>query len=256
MFEIKELIVPGQKSRPKEPAVNALPEPVPRPYQGAAFRMMIVGPSGVGKSNVFVNLLVRAYNNVFTNVYIFCPTFFNDSTLIKLVTPGQDTGESFLTQDDIFVESDAKLIAERVDEIKKHIDEQFALYEKDKPGEPLPKTLMVFDDLTNEIYNAPFLKNLFTKGRKHEISIIIITNKYRVYNPQIRNNCTHFIFFKPTTKKESNDIAEDISSDVDPARIEAVMQTVYKAADHPFLFYDKNSPNKKFWFKFQKPINV
>jgi hypothetical protein len=256
MFDIKEIIIPGERKPPKEPLVNAIPEPLPRPYQHNSFRMMIVGPSGVGKSNVFVNMLIRGYMEVFSHILVFCPTFENDATLRKLTTVSSTTGESFLNSEDIYLDAASEDIAAIVKEQLALIDSEFEEQRQKDPGVPLPKTLMVFDDLTNEIKDATFMKNLFTKGRKHEISVIIITNKYREYAPQIRNNCTHFVFFKPATVTEEKAIMQDISGIHSPATIKNAFDVVFQQKDHPFIYIDKNALKNKYWYKFSKPITI
>lgn len=254
MFKIREINIPGAVPPPAEKSVDAIVEPLPKPYQNSSFRMMIVGPSGSGKSNLFLNMLTRAYSSIFSNVWVYCPTFENDATLRKLTTVSTQTGVSFLDEEDVFMEADQRLIAENVLEKIKVIDGQFAVYKKDYPDQPLPKTLMVFDDLTNEIKDATFMKNLFTKGRKHEISIIIITNKYKEYSPQIRNNCTHFAFFKPVTSMEEKAIIQDICGTIDPASLKKAMDAIYIKAGHPFLYYNSREQKNKYWYMFDKPL--
>ena len=116
---------------------------------------------------------------------------------------------------------------------------------------------MVFDDLTNEIAKATFMKNLFTKGRKHEISVIIMTNKYKVYNPQIRTNATHYIFFKPGTDQESDDIAEDIRGNYTVENMKVVMHEVFEQPGRPFLYVIKLASNaRRYWLNFDGPIDI
>ena len=252
MFEITEIKLPGAQKRVKEPDVDAIPVPVPRPYAHHAFRLILVGPSGSGKSLIFVNLLIKAYSGIFNNVYIFCPTFHEDTTLKALINKNKD-GESCVREEDVYTESDPKELEIIIEDLIEKIDRKIKSAVKKHPDEAPPKTLMVFDDLTNELKNSRVMKNIFTKGRKHEISVIVMTNKYRVYDPQIRANATHYIFFKPSTEQEETDVVEDIRGMVDPKRMKMVLSEVYKKPDHPFLYVDKTN-EKRFWFKFRREI--
>ena len=255
-FRIEEIIIPGEIKPPKEPLVDEIPIPLPQPYQNNSFRMMIVGPSGSGKSNLFINLLINAYDQVFNHVWVYCPTFENDATLRKLTQVSSVSHEAYLEPSDVFMDADPKAISENITERLAQIDGEFAVYRKDYPKKPLPKTLMVFDDLTNEIKNATFMKNLFTKGRKHEISLIIITNKYKEYSPQIRNNCSHFAFFKPTTAMEEDAIITDIAGTSDPASLKKTMDKLFAKPNRPFLYYNSRAEKNKYWFKSETPLNA
>lgn len=258
MIEITEIKIPGAKARLPEPDIDALPEPAPRPYRNHSFRMIIVGPSGSGKSNVFVNLLIKVYKGVFTNVYIFCPTFDNDLTLQKLVQKHKNAdGElvSFMDDDDVYRLDNEKDITTKVREILKESEKDIKVTPE---NEIPPKTLLVFDDLTTELYKAQVMKDLFTKGRKYEVSVIIMTNKYRVYDPIIRNNATQMIVFKPSNEQETSDIAEDVARGKDEKRVKSAMAQAFKRGEHPFVFIDNDTPkdNERFWYKFESIIPV
>ena len=251
-FQVTKILIGGEKDHLDEPDIDKIASPFQKPYQSHSFRLMIVGPSGSGKSNLFLNLLLKVYRGVFTNVYLFCPTYWNDQTLNQLSNIDSQTGEKTLNDDDIFTFDNVKEITEVVHEKLHEIDNSF----KNTPkGEAREKTLMVFDDLTNELKTSQIMKDLFTKGRKHEVSVIVMTNKYKVYDPQVRNNCTQLVVFKPTTTLEKMAIAEDISGD--GKHMVRIMDAVFDDDVRNFMYVDKEADEKKRYFvNFDKPLKV
>lgn len=255
-FRVTKIIVGGNKSSLKEPRVDAIEKPLPHPYSSKAFRMMIVGPSGSGKSQFFVNLLTKpeafGFNKefgegVFDFVYLFCPTYDTDETLNVLTKPGQKTGETFLDEKSVYKVSDKESITGICQEIIKSLDKQ--IKEVDEDEVPV-KTLIVFDDLTEEVKTSEIITNLFTKGRKHEISVIIITNQYKRYPPGVRNGVTQFVIFKPATSQELKNILADISFNKE--RIERLAAGLFKENPKAFIYIDKTAPeNEGIWYSDQ-----
>lgn len=246
-FRVTKVVVGGSSSKPDEPRIDAIETPFPRPYMDHSFRMMIIGPSGRGKSNLFVNMLTKpqvyGYNkqfhdSVFDNIYLFCPTYNTDQTLNILTTQGVN-GDTYLDYDEsIFAVADKEVITEIVKEKIGEIEDKLKTLE---PGEIPPKTLMVFDDLTNELNSSTIIRNLFTKGRKHQISIIIMTNQYKRYVPEIRNNVTNFALFAPTTSQETTDIFKDIGYNV--KHMEALAKQVFENKKC-FILVDRTKPEQ------------
>jgi Cdc6-like AAA superfamily ATPase len=261
-YDIYEIKIPGQKKAVDEPRLDELKAPLPKPKSGHSFRMMLIGPSGSGKSNFFTNLIMRGdmygakkgVEGVFDHIYIFCPTFYRDQTLSKLTLPGTN-GQTFINPDDVFTFATAKEIGEKIAEINGQLEKEIA--EHDNPDQPPPKTLMVFDDLNNEISKAPFIINLFTKGRKNEVSVIIMTNKYKVFDPQIRANATHYGVFRVTTEQELKSIAQDVIGYEDKAVTALEYMVRQSKEDHPFIFIDKTArPDDVFWYKLNKRMVI
>ena len=253
-LNVVRIILPGEKKRLKEPEIDAIETPAPRPYAGGSFRLIIVGPSGSGKTTLFVFLLTQVYMKIFTHVYIFNPTLSNDSTVRGLIAKDEKTGLSFIDEEDVFEMSDKTEITDKVEQLIHELDVEI----KDTPNDEVPpKTLMVFDDLTQEMHDSTIMKNLFTKGRKHELSLIVMSNKYKVYSPDVRANATHYAFFKPETTTEEDSIIADLTSlGYSKETLRAVMNKVFSIPGG-FLFVDKRAEHgKRLWFRMEKPIKV
>lgn len=244
------LVDPSQKNQTPQvdPDLGSLHPMLPKP----PFRMLFNGPSGSGKSSTFKCMLFDHYSGLFTNIFVFCPTFYNDQTLKDLVcykrivekdkkgakTERFEISEnSPLKEEDVITESDKDLITVI-------LKEKWDQCKEESTTDPFIKSLFIFDDLSIELAESKELGNYFTKGRKYNISIILMSNKYRTYPRVVRNNCTHFAFFKPTTQDELQAILGDISGTHSKAEMMALMGQVFKASGD-FLFVDMAANEQK-----------
>ena len=86
------------------------------------------------------------------------------------------------------------------------------------PGKKL-KISIVFDDMIADMINDkklnPVVTELFIRGRKLNISIVLITQSYFKVPKDIRLNSTHFLIMKIPNKRELRQIALNHSSDID-----------------------------------------
>ena len=81
------------------------------------------------------------------------------------------------------------------------------------------KILIVFDDMIADMINNkkvnPVVTELFIRGRKHNISIVLITQSYFKVPKDVRLNSTHFFIMRIPNKRELQQIALNHSSDID-----------------------------------------
>ena len=79
--------------------------------------------------------------------------------------------------------------------------------------------LIVFGDMIADMINDkklnPVVTALFTRGRKLNISIAVITQSYFKVPKDVRLNSTHFFIMKIPNKRELQQIALNHSSDID-----------------------------------------
>ena len=251
---------------------------------------MLNGPSGSGKSNLFKVLLTQVYPGIFDNVYLFCPTFFNDATLndlvkyeeneyvedngelyepkaffkatgmkreqleehgFSLVTRREVSKHSSLREEDVITESDPKLLLEI-------FEKKWAKCMRDFAADPFAKSLFIIDDLSIELRNSVPLKNYFTKGRKGGISMMIMSNQYKTYAPAIRNQCTHYALFKPATTLEMLAMLEDHFGGRWPNKKDAENVFTRAVRDRgDFVYIDKTAPEaEQFRRKFDTIIAI
>ena len=77
---------------------------------------------------------------------------------------------------------------------------------------------MVFDDMTADMIHDKKLNSivteLFIRGRKLNISLVLITQSYFKVSKDVRLNTSHFFIAKTPNKRELQQIAINHSSDV------------------------------------------
>ena len=81
------------------------------------------------------------------------------------------------------------------------------------------KMLIVFDDMTADIFNNKTLNSIvtefFIRGRKLNIFLAFITQSYFKVPKDVKLNSTHFFLMKIPNKRELQQISLNHSSDID-----------------------------------------
>ena len=81
------------------------------------------------------------------------------------------------------------------------------------------KVLAVFDDMIADIMSSKkfkaIIKELFIRCRKLNIFIVFITQSYFRTPKDARLNSTHYVIMKIQSRKESQNIAQENSGDID-----------------------------------------
>ena len=99
------------------------------------------------------------------------------------------------------------------------------------------KVLIVFDDMIADMINNkklnPIVTELFTRGRKLNISVVFITQSYFKVPKDARLNSTHFFLMKVPNKRELQQIPLNHSSDID---FKDFMKIHKKCTTEPYSF--------------------
>ena len=115
----------------------------------------------------------------------------------------------------------------------KNIDE----YNVDKER----KILIVFDDMIPDLINNKKLNSmiteLFIRGRKLNISLVLITQSYFKVPKDVRLNSTDFFIMKISNKRELQQIALNHSSDISTKDFIKIYKK-FKAKPYSFLVND------------------
>ena len=104
------------------------------------------------------------------------------------------------------------------------------------PGEKR-KILIVFDDMIADMINNkkrnPVVTEVLIRGRKLNISIVVITQSYFKGPKDVRLNSTHIFIMKIPNKRELQQIALNHSSDID---FKDFMKIYKKCTAEPYSF--------------------
>ena len=108
------------------------------------------------------------------------------------------------------------------------------------------KVLIVFDDMIADMINNkklnPIVTELFIRGRKLNISIVFITQSCFKVPKDVRLNSTHFFIMKIPNKRELQQIALNLSSDIDFKDFMMIFEK-YTAEPYSFLVNDTTLPS-------------
>ena len=153
------------------------------------FRMLIIVPSGSGKTNTLLHLIYNLHP--IDNIYLYDKDI-HEPKYEYLINKREQTGIKNLNGPHAFIE-----YSDDMDDVLDAINN----YNKNRDK----KVLIVFDDMIADIeYNKNFkiiIKELFYRARKINVSIVFITQSYFRSLKDARLNSTHYILMKIGNKK-------------------------------------------------------
>ena len=156
------------------------------------YRILIIGGSGSGKTNVLLNLIENQPDIDKTYLYAKGPYEGRYQYLIKI---RKKVGIYHHNNPRAYVEYSNDMW-----DVYKNID----YYNPDKEN----KILIVFDDIIADMINNKKLNSiiteLFIRGRKLNVSLAFITQSYFKATKDVRLNTTHFLSQKSRMKENLN----------------------------------------------------
>jgi hypothetical protein len=163
------------------------------------FRLLLVGKSGMGKTSLIGNLLLRndMYRRDFhpENIFIFSGSLDGDQKLKTLIS------ELEIPNSNLFDSYDETALEVIYDTIVDRFNED--LDEKKKPSQ----SLIILDDLsfTGRLASVAKkddqLNRLFSNGRKYLISTLVTSQKYTQLSTCCRENATGLILGQMSNKQ-------------------------------------------------------
>ena len=166
------------------------------------YRILIIGGSGSGKTNVLLNLIENQPD--IDKIYLYTKDPY-EAKYQYLINIREKVGLKRFNGPKAFIEYSIDMC-----DVYKNIDQ----YNIDKEC----KILIVFDDMIADIIKNKKLNSIVTElfigGRKVNISLIFITQSYFKVPKDVRLNTTHFFISKIPNKKELQQIAINHSSDI------------------------------------------
>ena len=148
------------------------------------YRILIIGDSGSGKTNLLFNLINQQPDT--DEIYLYAKDPY-EAKYQFLITKGESTDLKHFNDSKAFIES-----SNYKDDIYNNIEE----YSPNKKQ----KVLIIFNDmitdmLSNEKLN-PIVTKLFIRGRKLNISLVFITQYYFAVPKNIRLHSAHYFIMK------------------------------------------------------------
>ena len=164
---------------------------------------MIIGGSGRGKTNSLLNL-IKEQDDI-DKIYLYAKDL-SEPKYQFLIKKREDAGINYFNDPNAFIEFSDTMV-----DVYENID-NYNLSRK-------IQILIVFDDMitdikTNKKFEA-IIKELFTRCRKLNISLVFTTQSYFSVPKNVRLNSTHYLIMKINSKREFRSIAINHSADVD-----------------------------------------
>jgi hypothetical protein len=192
------------------------------------FRMLIIGGSGAGKTQTFMNIL-HNFGNTFQNIYII--TKNKDEPIYNFLM--DKTGEDGL---------------EVLEGLKSAPD----LDTLDKEEQ----TLIVMDDLVLE-RNQHQLEQYFIRARKMNCSLIYISQSYYAVPKMIRQNLSYLIIKRLNTLSDLFRIMREYSLGVDKTQLKKIYESSTKDNKQDFLLVDLDAePTDRFRKNFNEIYDI
>ena len=165
---------------------------------------MIIGPSGLGKTNCLLNSIQKD-KNIIDKIYLYAKDL-EEPKYQLLINEREKAGVNFNNASTPFIE-----YSNSMDDIFSQIED----YNKKRKR----KVLMIFDDVISHVMSdkkaLQILKDLFIRCRKLNISLCFLTQSYFSVTKDVRLNCTHYILVKLNNERELQNIAINHSVDID-----------------------------------------
>ena len=201
-------------------------------------RCIVSAPSSGGKSNLVVQLITNQafYRGCFDRIYYFSASADLDSGLLPVKRYCEDELEMDPKENPCLRNTwDEGFIAEAIENQRRIVTRLKA----EKSRDPLPQLLLVCDDFADspKVVRGGILDTLFVRGRHMGISVLVLSQKYRLISPVVRVNCTALFVFRLRNYSDLQAIVEENSALADAKTIRGLYD---RATSRPygFLFID------------------
>ena len=166
------------------------------------YRMLIIGGSRSGKTNLLLNLIENQLD--IDKIYLYAKDPY-EAKYQYLINKREGVGIDHFNNPKVFIE-----YSNDMHDAYKNIDE----YNLDKGN----KILIVFDYMIADMIHNKKLNSIVTKlfirGRKSNIHLVFITQSYFKFPKDVRLNTSYFFIAKIPNKRELQQIAINHSSDI------------------------------------------
>ena len=194
------------------------------------YRILIIGGSGSGKTNLLLNLIENQPD--IDKIYLYAKDPY-ESKYQYLINKREGVGINHFNDPKAFIE-----YSNDMHDVYKNIDD----YNPDKEN----KILIAFDDMITDMIHNKKLNSIVTelsiRGRKLNISPVFITQTYFKVPKDVRLNTSHFFIAKISSKRELQQIAINQSSDINTKDFVNIYRK-YTFEPYSFLVNDTTLPS-------------
>ena len=225
-------------------------------------RMIICGPSGVGKGVLTVQLLLnpKFFRGCFDRIFYFSQSAKVDSNLKPIEAYCKD--ELGQKEPCLYGTFDEEFLREHLEEqlaVAQYVKKQAERHGK-RTAQGFQTCIVVddFADMPGVMRKAGgILASLFIRGRHANVSVFVLTQKYRAISPEIRLNMNALCFFRQRSKFDLDAFLEENSAIVDRKSLEAMYRKA-TGQDHGFLYLNlmERSADKMFYRGFAARLVV
>tara|TARA_R110002051_G_scaffold3679_2_gene19834 strand:- start:5973 stop:6896 length:924 start_codon:yes stop_codon:yes gene_type:complete len=206
------------------------------------FRLGIIAPSFSGKTNLILSLIKeRRFYYGYFKIFIFSKSIYNDPIFDNI-----DIAEKYLCNE---------LSESKIEKILKHQKYLKEKYEDEGRLEKLPKILMIIDDCAGDsqlLSRTSIINELFFRGRHSNLSLIVVSQAYKMISKNIRTNFSDIILFGAENDGETKAISEENSGGLSKKNFEKLFK--YATAERfQFLYVARKYKHRK---RFRKNFNT
>jgi Poxvirus A32 protein len=224
-----------------------------RPFPSVPTSFLLVGPSGAGKGQVLLNLVLKFYAHKFDRVYCWSPSIYLDPQYLPL-RRFLDKLTDQEKEPTYFEDFDAAKLAQILAEQKSIVQ-----YTRERKMRT-PQILLILDDMADsEIFSkrrGPLVM-LATRGRHLNCSFVASVQKFNMVSMPIRVNCRNLCVWRLRNGKELALLLEELSGRYSSAEI---LELYRHATDKPFGFLfvrlDARDPKDLFWSNFEARLSI
>lgn len=198
------------------------------------FRMIMIGNSGSGKSNILLDLLYR-FNGTFDQIFLVIPCSHEPLYLF-------------------------------LEEQFKDYPDQFHIYENGNIPNPNDEVfkdntlqnLIIFDDMITYTKLQPKINQWFIAGRKVgcSTSVIYLSQNYYSIPKTARNQCSHIIIKRISGEKDRAMILREFSSDLTTDQFNKMYAECTKDFGDFLLVNISKNRNEKYQKGFLTPFQI
>jgi hypothetical protein len=209
-----------------------------------AVLMLLVGKKRSGKTSLWLSMLnsKKLYGDYFDNIFLISPST-SDEKVKPLIDELDKEGKFY-----------KELNEPNIEKIKNYIKDEQArikIYDKKhKTKTPLPLNLLILDDVIVDIprsFKKNVISSLFLNMRHYNLSILVISQSYKLLQTNIRKQIDMIYAFPMTNLKEREALQDDWSI---PDKI--FDECFDDESDHPFLTVNVTGSKPVFFRKMDR----